>query len=87
MTLVIIGALACYMVATEDDRVLDDPMVILNIWSRLRDTLLATLQRRFVGKDEALSVATSGTICASLVSILCSTGKQTSKLFSFIYFG
>jgi hypothetical protein len=73
------GALARYAIATEEARILDDPMVVLEVWSRLRDALLATLQHRFVEDYESISVAISGTLCASLVSILGSAGGQTSK--------
>lgn len=45
----------------------------------MQDTLLSTLQRRFLGDEEAVSVALSGTLCISLLSILRSSGKQTSE--------
>ncbi|KAG8720914.1 hypothetical protein FRC08_017316 [Ceratobasidium sp. 394] len=68
------------MIATEDARILDDPVVVLEIWSRIRDALLATLQRRFAAEQEPISVAVSGTLCASLVSILHTVGKQTRAM-------
>ncbi|CAE6521665.1 unnamed protein product [Rhizoctonia solani] len=77
LTLLEISALARYIVTTEEDRILDDPVAVLEMWSRIQDTLLSVLQRRFLGDEEALSVAVSGTLCISLLSILRSTGKQT----------
>ncbi|KAG9128467.1 hypothetical protein FRC07_011224 [Ceratobasidium sp. 392] len=73
-------ALARYMIATEDIRILDDPVAMLGVWSQIRDTLLATLQRRFVAEQEPIAVAISGTLCASLVSILHTVGKQTRRM-------
>ncbi|CAE7195944.1 unnamed protein product [Rhizoctonia solani] len=77
LALLEICALARYIVATEEDRILDDPVTVLEMWSRIQDTLLLTLQRRFVGDEEAISVAISGTLCLSLLSILRFTGKHT----------
>ncbi|QRW04919.1 hypothetical protein RhiLY_03918 [Ceratobasidium sp. AG-Ba] len=73
-------ALARYMIVTEDARILDDPVTVLEIWSQIRDALFAALQRRFVTEEEALSVAVSGTLCASLVSILRGSGRQTRAI-------
>ncbi|KAG8749260.1 hypothetical protein FRC12_013500 [Ceratobasidium sp. 428] len=65
------------MIATEDVRILDDPVVMLEVWSHIRDGLLATLQRRFMAEHESIAVAVSGLLCASLVSFLHTAGKQT----------
>ncbi|CAE6449342.1 unnamed protein product [Rhizoctonia solani] len=77
LTLLEICGLARYIIATEEDRILDDPVTVLEMWSCIQDAMLSTLQRRFLGDEEAVSVAVSGTLCMSLLSILRSTGKQT----------
>ncbi|KAH7344659.1 hypothetical protein B0J17DRAFT_10432 [Rhizoctonia solani] len=79
LTLLETCGLGRYIIATEEDRILDDPVTVLDMWFRIQDTLLSTLQRRFLGDEEAVSVAISGTLCMALLSILRSTGKQTSE--------
>ncbi|KAJ1311108.1 hypothetical protein OPQ81_009609 [Rhizoctonia solani] len=59
LTLLEICALARYIIATEEDRILDDPVTVLEMWSQIQDTLLSTLQRRFLGDEGAVSVAIS----------------------------
>ncbi|CAE6419011.1 unnamed protein product [Rhizoctonia solani] len=79
LTLLETCALARYIISTEEDRILDDPVTVLDMWSHIQDTLLSTLHQRFLGDQEAISVAMSGMLCMSLLSILKSTGKQTSE--------